>query len=43
MYTPLETFSLVRESPLHSAEEIKRIIEQVDLDRKTGWERTDLP
>lgn len=35
--TPLETLSMVREAPLHSTEEIKTLIDQMDRDRKTGW------
>lgn len=35
--TPLETFSIVRESPLHTSDEIKAMIAQVDHDRKAGW------
>jgi hypothetical protein len=36
--TPLQSFSLVRESPLHTAEEIRAMIEETDRSRKAGWE-----
>jgi len=36
--TPLETFAMVRETPLYTALEIKEMIQQADRERKAGWD-----
>ena len=37
--TPLETMRMVREDPLHSSEDIRKVMEAVHAVKKSGWEK----
>jgi len=36
--SPMETFQIIRERPLHSSADVRRMIERADADRKRSWE-----
>ncbi len=39
--SPMETFQIIREKPLHSSEDVRRMIERADAERKNSWD--DVP